>query len=520
MTSCARDADHGFLHDEYEVLRGLNAGQRVTGHGHNIGIFSRLQRSGLIGARESMTTIARSATWKDLWSSGLLGRFLLLCMGVWLHAADMLVTATITPSIVDEIGGVAYVSWTISLYQVGAIIAGAASAMLCQRASLKRVLKAAGLLYGMGCVIAALAPNMAVLLAGRFIQGLGGGMLLSLCYLAIQQWFAPNLWSRLFGINAFIWGAGSLLGPLIGGVFANLHAWRGAFWLFALQAGALWALAALLLPSEPPPRPAAKEWPWLPLLILLVATLIIAQSGVTGQSALSIAGCLSGAGLLYAAARLDRRSRTRLLPVQLLDFRDPVGAGLLMVFTLSVATTGFWAYGPLILKILFGTNPLFSGYVLAAQALAWSLATLAVSAAPLSADKLLIRGGAGLVALGAAAFALAVPAGSLTGIMVCALLQGLGFGLFWPAIVHRLVRVSHAGEQALAAASPSTIQRIGYAVGTAAAGIVANSSGLAEGISFSAARVAAFWVFAAFIPVLVIAVLCAWKFTEGSAAAS
>ena len=84
----------------------------------------------------------------------MLGRFLLLCLGVWLHAADVLVTATITPSIVDEIGGVAYVSWMISLYQVGAIIAGAASAMLCQRAKIKRVLIGAALLYGIGCVIA------------------------------------------------------------------------------------------------------------------------------------------------------------------------------------------------------------------------------------------------------------------------------------------------------------------------------------------------------------------------------
>jgi MFS family permease len=475
-------------------------------------------------ARESMSTgpaprppPAHGASWRELWTSGLLGRFLLLCLGVWLHAADMLVTATITPSIVDEIGGVAYVSWTISLYQVGAIIAGAASAMLCQRSSLKQVLKAAALTYGVGCAIAALAPNMPALLAGRSIQGLGGGMLLSLCYLAIQQWFAPELWSRLFGINAFIWGAGSLLGPLIGGVFANLHAWRAAFWSFGLQAGLLWLLAAMLLRNEAPPQPAVRQWPWLPLLILLAATVIIAQSGVTGQSALSIGGCLAGAALLYLAARLDRRSDTRLLPAQLLDFRQPVGAGLLMVFTLSVATTGFWAYGPLILRILFATNPLFSGYVLAAEALAWSLATLAVSAAPLSADKWLIRAGAVAVALGAAAFALAVPAGSLMGITLCALLQGLGFGLFWPAVVHRLVRHADAGEQALAAASPSTIQRIGYAVGTALAGIVANVCGLAEGISFAAARIAAFWVFAAFIPLLVIGLFGAWRFTADPA---
>ena len=42
---------------------------------------------------------------------------------VWLHAADSLVTATIAPAIVDDLDGVAYINWTISLYQVGAIVA-------------------------------------------------------------------------------------------------------------------------------------------------------------------------------------------------------------------------------------------------------------------------------------------------------------------------------------------------------------------------------------------------------------
>jgi MFS family permease len=471
---------------------------------------------------EDSAVAAPAGTWRALWSSHMLGRFLLLCLGVWLHAADTLVTATITPSIVDEIGGVAYVSWMISLYQVGAIIAGAASAVLCQRLTLKRVLLAAALMYGIGCIIAAIAGQMAMLLAGRFIQGIGGGLLLSLCYLAIQQWFAPALWGRLYGINAFIWGAGSLLGPLIGGVFASLHAWRMAFWIFALQAAILWLLAARYLPAERPTeqRVPSIDWPLRPLLILLLATLIIAQSGVTGSSMLALFGCVSGALLLYLAARLDRRANARLLPGQLLDVRAPIGAGLLMVFALSVATTGFWAYGPLILKVLFATNPLFSGYALAAEALAWSLATMAVSAAPISADKLLIRAGAVAVSIGAAGFAWVVPAGSLAGIVVCSLLQGVGFGLFWPAVVHRLVRHAGPDEKDLAAASPSTIQRIGYALGTAMAGIAANLCGLAEGVSAAAARSAAFWVFAAFIPVLAAALFGAWRFTAQPMAAS
>jgi len=441
-----------------------------------------------------------------------------LCVGIWLHAADSLVTATISPAIVDDIGGVAFVNWTITLYEVGAIVAGAAAPMLCRRLEVKRVLGFAALIYGGGCLIAGSAPSMGFLLAGRLAQGMGGGTLLSLCYLAIQEWFTQSWWSRLFGIVAVIWGAGSLLGPLIGGVFAGLHAWRMTFFAFGAQACALWVMALLCLPTRARARQTSKPWSLLPLLILSAAIMLIAESSVASSIRMSVVGSLLGASLLYLAARLDRRASSRLFPVQLLDFRHPIGAGLLMVFALSAATTGFWAYGPLILKILFGTPSLISGYILAGEAVAWSLATMAVSKAPVSADRALIRVGATLVALGAGGFAIAVPAGVLAGMVLCALLQGLGFGLCWPSIVHRMARFSDEGDRPLAVTSPETMQRIGYAVGAAAVGISANLSGLAAGISIAAAKAAAFWVFAAFLPVLLLALVCAWSFTRGDSA--
>ena len=56
-------------------------------------------------------------------------RFVLICIGVWLHSADTLVTATIAPAIVEDLGGIAYINWTLSIYEVGAIIAGSAPRM-------------------------------------------------------------------------------------------------------------------------------------------------------------------------------------------------------------------------------------------------------------------------------------------------------------------------------------------------------------------------------------------------------
>lgn len=443
-------------------------------------------------------------------------RFALVCVGVWLYAADTLVTATTAPAMILEIGGVEYINWTIALYEVGAIMAGTTAALICVRSGVKRALIAAAILYGAGCVISATAGSIAAVIAGRFIQGLGGGLLLSLCYLAIHEWFDQRSWNRLFGVVALIWGVGSLLGPLIGAVFAGHHAWRGAFWFFALQALVACAAAMIWLLPDLRPKPVAQKWPLPTLSVLTAATLIIGESGVAKGPVPSTLCLLLGAALLYFSARIDGASSARLLPSQLLRVQHPLGAGLIMVFALAMSTTGFWVYGPLVLKTLFGTSPLVAGYILAAEALAWSAATIAIARSNFDAERFLIRFGTALVAAGAAGFALAVPAGSLSGMVVCALLQGGGFGLCWPSVVHRIVRLADSNDQALAAAAPSAVQRIGYAVGAAGAGIAANLSGLAGGVSVVAAKAAAFWVFAAFIPILLGALFCAWIFTAES----
>jgi predicted MFS family arabinose efflux permease len=380
----------------------------------------------------------------------------------------------------------------------------------------KRVLVWAAFLYGAGCALAALAPDMAVLLAARLVQGVAGGTLISLSYVATEQFFAERLWGRLFGVVAAIWGAGALLGPLIGGVFADLGVWRFAFWAFALQAAILFAMALILLPADAGARSPSGRWPLAPLIALFVATLLVAQAGIDTRIWVSLAECLAGIALLYMAARLDRRSSSRLLPLRSLDLGHPMGMGMLMVFALSAATTGFRAYGPLILKIMFGTDPLISGYILAGEAIAWSLATLLVSGITVTHAAGLIRIGAALVAIGAAAFAVAVPLGSLSLMVVCALFEGLGFGMCWPSLVHRAVRHAEADEKGLAAAAPGVVQRIGYAVGAAASGLAANMSGLADGISVEAAKVAGFWVFAGFVPVLLIGWIAAWRFAGAS----
>ena len=396
-------------------------------------------------------------------SASITSRFALLSAGVWLYAADTFVSVTLSPDIVADIGGVAYVSWVVSLYEAGGLVAGVATAMLCVRAGIKRVFFAAGLIYVVGCAVTAVAPNMLAVIVGRAVQGLGGGMFLSLASFAASRWFTEATRGHLFSIEAFVWVAGSLLGPSIGALFASLASWRGAFAFFGLQ-GAAVSIFVLGLPRDAP-------------------------------------------------ARVDRPATIRPFPRDLLNLRRPVGVGLAMVLALSMSTVGFAIYGPLILKTLFGTRPVVSGYIVAGEALAWSLATCLVARTGPHLDGWLIRCGVCVIALGATCLAFAVPAGAMAAIIGCALLQGAGFGLCWPATFNRLLRCSSPAERDLVSTSQSMVQRFGYAAGTAAAGAVANVSGLGAGMSVSGAKAAGFWVFAAFIPLLALALIGAWRFT-------
>src|ERR1700679_1054243 len=113
--------------------------------------------------------------WGDLFAGGRGARLAVICLGVWLNAADSLVTATIMPTVGRELGGFVYFSWATAAYMAGAILSGATAARLSARMGSRTAMVAAGLLTAVGCAVSALAPTMLWLVVGRAIQGVGAG---------------------------------------------------------------------------------------------------------------------------------------------------------------------------------------------------------------------------------------------------------------------------------------------------------------------------------------------------------
>jgi MFS family permease len=454
-------------------------------------------------------------TWRELLQTGMLWQFAFLCLGIWLHAADELIIATMAPAIVADIGGLELVGWAFALYEIGAITAGVSAGWLVARSSLKTVMIAAAFTYMIGCIISALATTMPILLAGRILQGLGGGGLIAVAFVATESLFPRRAWPKLFAIMSVVWGSSAFGGPLIGGLFATYGLWRWSFWAFAIQAAFLILAVSLIIRM---PRKSAsvdgKRMPIVRLLVLTASIVLIAAAGIDVDPVTSPLCLTAGVVMLYFFLKRDSASQgNRLLPARPFAWSTRLGAGLTMVFLMTLSTIPFSVYAATLLGKLHGISPLMAGYIIALESIAWSTLGLLVASAQKRYEALLVRLGMSLVLLGSIIAMFTMARGPIPLLLLCPILMGAGFGMSWPFIVGFIVEEAPPQDRSIASAAVPALQRAGYAIGAALAGIVANWSGFSNGLTEAAALSVAFWIFAAFIPPAALGVVAAFRMT-------
>ncbi|MDP3896039.1 MAG: MFS transporter [Mesorhizobium sp.] len=458
--------------------------------------------------------------WRALWRSGDLGRLCFVSLGILLHSTNETMITTIMPAMVRDLSGVQFVGWSFAIYEIGAIVAGAAAGRMLSYISLRTNMAGAAMIYAIGAMMCALAPTMPFLLAGRLVEGLGGGALVALAYVSVERLFPRAIWPQLFAIMSAIWGIAAFSGPLLGALISAAAGWRYAFGAFSV-AGLVMAAISYVVLSGPAARRDASlmppPFPVVPLSCLALAVLLIAVAGVEIRlltSSLLLALGIGGLALFFV---LDaRRPQSRLFPSRPFDWRSPVGLGLTMVGAFSISTVSFAVYAPLLLTSLHGIPVLTTGYIIASESIAWSILSIMVANAKPRHERAIIIVGAFMVAGGIAGFAYAIPLGSIPLILVCALLQGGGFGIAWPFVTRMIVASARPSESTVASSAVPAMQRIGYAVGAAGAGIIANASGFAHGLSGETARGVASWLFLAFLPLSVIGCMAAIALTRTS----
>jgi MFS family permease len=184
------------------------------------------------------------------------------------------------------------------------------------------------------------------------------------------------------------------------------------------------------------------------------------------------------------------------------------------LFALTAASMGLLVYGPAILQQTRGLSPLWAGYAIGAEALAWTLAAFAVASVPKHRERLWVRTGAGCVLTSLLVLAIVMRAAPLGWVIAGASLMGVGFGLFSSLVNRKILAALSESDRSIGSAALIAVRQTGGAVGAAIAGATANLVGVVTGLTDESARAAAVWVFVTAVPVALVGVWSGFRLTS------
>ncbi len=481
---------------------------------------SGIPGSGIPGAR---------ASWTDVFRNGLAIYTLTMNLAIGLHAIDVFIIATVMPKVVRDIGGTSFYTWPTMLYMVASIIGAASGNPLKGIMGSRRAYILGSLLFLIGSIGCAEAPSMAVMLVARVLQGWGGGLLISLSMAMVQEFYPEHLRKRALALISTTWGIAALLGPAIGGIFAEHGWWRGAFWFNApiialFLIGAWWKL-----PRHRADGPVTR-FPYRRLGLLSIGVIAVGLAAqvaeILRETGVDLSGPLQHAvlpvqiALIVIAILMVRvtivmdkgKTDSRLLPTKPFSLITTTGIAGWVMFLSSITHTVIGAYLPLALQTLRGTSDEVAGYIMACLAISWTVGSVATSGLHEMAARRCIYIGLVLSSIGLTGLTLSLATAPLWMVAALDALVGLGLGITNLHLTAATMRHAMQGEEALTASAIPTIRSLGISFGAAGAGVIANSAGLSNVLDPAQVGAAIHWVLSLGCLAPVVAFLFALRF--------
>jgi MFS family permease len=390
-------------------------------------------------------------------------------MSVTVVAFQALGVGTVMPAVARELGGLERYGWAFSAFMLASLIGSVAAGQDADRAGPVRAYVAAVAAFAGGSAIAAVASSWDVLLAGRALEGLGGGALVVVTYASASRAYPEAMYGRMLALMSSAWVLPSLAGPAVAGLIADHTTWRWVFVLLLPFLPVAMALTLRGLRALPPPERAATGRR-LPHALALAAGIGVFLAGLEADRVVLLVVVAAG-GLALALPAL--RS---LLPAGTLRAARGLPSGIAVRGLLAIAFLGCDAFMPLALTELRGFSISGAGLVISAASLSWSLGSFWQA----HLDRR--DGGAGrprrlLAGLGVLLAGLAIAAaGVLSDAVPVALavagwaIAGLGIGIAYPSVGALVLARAPGGEEGGVSAALQLSETIGVAVFTGVGG--------------------------------------------------
>ena len=421
-----------------------------------------------------------------------------LVLAVTFVAFEALAVATILPVVGRQLGDLRLYGWVFSAFLLASLIGIVLAGTLADRVPLGQPMLAGLALFALGLVIGGTAPDMAVLVAGRAVQGLGAGVVPAVAYVAISRCYPDAVRPRMFAVLSTAWVVPGLVGPAIAALVATAVGWRWVFLGLIPLVIATGALAVLALRNVPPPAsPGTAPVPYLAVLGVVAGAGTALASLNSGALPVVVAGGIAGASLLAVSMR-------QLTPPRNMTARPGLTATILSRSLLTCCFFAGDAYVPYAIVTVRHAPTALAALALTASTLTWTAGSW-VQARYIAryGPRRLVRTGECVVAVGLAVMCIVLLPSVPPALAIMAwALAGGGIGTAYaPLSVTTLDRAA-PGEEGRATSALQLCDVLGQALGTGVAGAIVAAAGAGIGHGTGVALAFSFAIAVALIGVV------------------
>lgn len=403
-----------------------------------------------------------------------------LMLTMTLAAMDITIVATAVPQIVGDLGGFNRFSWLFSIYLLAQTVTIPIYGKLADMYGRKPVLIGGTLLFLAGSALCAVAWGMVPLIVFRGLQGLGAGSIMATVNTLAADLYSLRERARVQGWLSSVWGVAAILGPTLGGAFAEYATWHWVFLInLPIGVAALLLIGRYLHEQAPEHRHAID---YLGAVLMMFAGSAVVFALLQGGNAWAWSSWQSlgtfglAALLVIATIWRERVAAEPIMPgwiwrrrVLLGSNLGAVGMGLVMMAPNS--------YLPVFAQSVLGLGAISAGLVLASMSVGW------VAASSYSGrlyfrigfrDTALI--GALLMVAGVVGFTLLPSAPSVWLVIADQVLLGAGFGMVSTPLLVGVQSIVPWNERGVTTSANMWSRYLGQSLGAAMVGAIFNTT--------------------------------------------
>jgi len=402
-----------------------------------------------------------------------------LMLTVGLAAIDSTIVATAVPQIVADLGGFSLFPWIFSIYLLTQAVTVPIYGRLSDVFGRKPVLLVGVAGFLAGSILCAVAWSMVALIVFRGIQGLAAGAIMPTTTTIVGDLYEPAERGRIQGYISSVWGVSAIVGPALGGFFAQYWTWRGIFWLnLPIGVGAAW-LIRRHLHERIERRTHRIDYAGAAALTLACSLLILAllEGGVSWawSSPVSVALFALSAALLAAFVQIERTVAEPILPLWIFQHRTLLAANLAGL-AIGAILIGQSSYVPTYAQRVVGVGAVVAGFAMAAMTIGWPIAATLAPRVYMRIDYRRTALLGGVISLaGCLLLALFVVGDAgIWRVAVASFVLGVGLGFASVSTVVAVQSVVGWGTRGVVTGSNMFIRTLGSAVGVAVFGSIAN----------------------------------------------